>query len=47
MSFRFPSPRYKLTALRASLEPIELVVVDCPEEFIGVVTEALGRRKAK
>jgi GTP-binding protein len=26
-------------------EPIELVVVDCPEEFIGVVTEAMGRRK--
>jgi GTP-binding protein len=29
------------------LEPIELVVVDCPEEFIGVVTEALGRRKGQ
>jgi GTP-binding protein len=28
-------------------EPIELVVVDCPEEFIGVVTEALGRRKGQ
>ena len=27
------------------LEPIEQVVVDVPEEFIGVVTEALGRRK--
>ncbi len=27
------------------LEPIEMVVVDCPELFIGVVTEALGRRK--
>ena len=29
------------------LEPIELVVVDCPEEFIGVVTEAMGRRKGQ
>ena len=27
------------------LEPIEAVVVDCPDEFIGVITEALGRRK--
>src|SRR5712692_8625647 len=30
-----------------TLEPIELVVVDCPEEFIGVVTEAMGRRKGQ
>jgi GTP-binding protein len=30
-----------------TLEPIEMVVVDCPEEFIGVVTEALGRRKGQ
>ncbi len=29
------------------LEPIELCVVDCPETFIGVVTEALGRRKGR
>ncbi|NLV29793.1 MAG: translational GTPase TypA [Acidobacteria bacterium] len=29
------------------MEPIELVVIDCPENFIGVVTEALGRRKGK
>ena len=29
------------------LEPLELVVVDVPEEFIGVVTEALGRRKGQ
>jgi GTP-binding protein len=28
-------------------EPIELVVVDCPQEFIGVVTEAMGRRKGQ
>lgn len=27
------------------LEPIEQVVIDVPEEFVGVVTEALGRRK--
>ncbi|HYP52324.1 MAG TPA: translational GTPase TypA, partial [Pyrinomonadaceae bacterium] len=30
-----------------TFEPIEQVVVDCPEEFIGVVTEALGRRKGQ
>src|SRR5687767_202188 len=30
-----------------TLEPIELVVIDIPEEFIGVVTEALGRRKGQ
>ncbi len=29
------------------MEPIEQVVVDCPEDFIGVVTEALGRRKGQ
>ena len=29
------------------LEPIEQTVVDCPETFIGVVTEALGRRKGR
>ena len=29
------------------LEPIEQVVVDCPQEFIGVVTEAMGRRKGQ
>jgi GTP-binding protein len=26
-------------------EPIELAVIDAPEQFIGVVTEAMGRRK--
>ena len=30
-----------------TLEPIEQVVVDVPDEFIGVVTEALGRRKGQ
>ncbi|MBX3299829.1 MAG: translational GTPase TypA [Acidobacteria bacterium] len=29
------------------LEPIERVVVDVPDEFIGVVTEAMGRRKGQ
>ncbi|MDH3493793.1 MAG: translational GTPase TypA [Acidobacteriota bacterium] len=29
------------------MEPLELVVIDIPEEFIGVVTEALGRRKGQ
>jgi len=27
------------------LEPMELLVVDCPEEFIGVVTQKAGTRK--
>jgi GTP-binding protein len=30
-----------------TLEPIEAVVVDCPDDFIGVITEALGRRKGQ
>ena len=30
-----------------TVEPIEAVVIDCPDEFIGVVTEALGRRKGQ
>jgi GTP-binding protein len=29
------------------LEPMELVLIDCPDAFIGVVTEALGRRKGQ
>ncbi len=29
------------------LEPMELVVIDCPETFIGIVTEALGRRRGR
>jgi len=29
------------------LEPVELVVIDCPMIFIGVVSEALGRRKGQ
>ena len=29
------------------LEPIEHTVIDCPDTFIGVVTEALGRRKGR
>ena len=28
-------------------EPAELLVVDCPEGFIGVVTEKLGRRRGR
>jgi len=28
-------------------EPMELLVIDCPEEFIGVVTEKLGARKGR
>jgi len=30
-----------------TLEPIEAVVIDCPDEFIGVIAEALGRRKGQ
>jgi GTP-binding protein len=29
------------------LEPMELLVVDCPEEFIGAVTQKVGTRKGK
>jgi GTP-binding protein len=28
-------------------EPVELLVIDCPEEFIGVVIEKMGKRKGK
>jgi len=28
-------------------EPMELVVIDCPEEYIGVLTEKLGGRKGR
>jgi GTP-binding protein len=28
-------------------EPLERLVIDCPEEFIGTVIEKLGRRKGK
>ncbi len=28
-------------------EPLELLIIDCPEEFIGVVIEKLGTRKGK
>ncbi len=28
-------------------EPVELLVIDCPEQFIGVVIEKLGERKGK
>ena len=28
-------------------EPLELLVIDCPEAFIGVVIEKLGKRKGK
>ena len=29
------------------LEPLELLVIDCPEGFVGVVIEKLGNRKGK
>ncbi|HTS76614.1 MAG TPA: translational GTPase TypA [Bryobacteraceae bacterium] len=28
-------------------EPVELLVIDCPENFVGVVIEKLGQRKGK
>ena len=28
-------------------EPVELLVIDCPEAFLGVVIEKLGARKGK
>jgi GTP-binding protein len=28
-------------------EPVELLVIDCPEQFVGVVIEKLGTRKGK
>ncbi|HPC84135.1 MAG TPA: translational GTPase TypA [Thermoanaerobaculaceae bacterium] len=28
-------------------EPMELLVVDCPEEYIGVVTQKVGRRRGR
>ena len=28
-------------------EPMELLVIDCPEDFIGVVTQKLGNRKGR
>jgi len=31
----------------AKNEPMEIVQVDCPEEFVGVVTQKLGGRKGK
>src|SRR6266853_3354169 len=29
------------------LEPLERLVVDCPESFVGVVMESLGRRRGE
>lgn len=30
-----------------TMEPLEILVIDCPEEFVGVVIEKMGRRKGK
>jgi GTP-binding protein len=35
------------TAGGAIHEPLELLVIDCPEQFIGVVMEKLGERRGK
>ena len=29
------------------LEPLELLVIDCPEAFIGIIMETLGSGAAK
>ena len=29
------------------MEPVEMLVIDCPEPYIGVVIEKLGSRKGK
>jgi GTP-binding protein len=29
------------------MEPMELLLIDCPEEFVGVVTQKLGSRKGR
>lgn len=31
----------------ALFEPVELLVADCPEEYVGVVTQKLGRRRGR
>ncbi len=31
----------------ATVEPMEMLYVDCPEEFMGVITQKLGARKGK
>jgi GTP-binding protein len=28
-----------------TMEPLEMLIIDCPEEFVGVVIEKMGRRK--
>ncbi len=30
-----------------TMEPMELVVIDCPEEFVGVITQKLGPRRGR
>ena len=30
-----------------TVEPVELLVIDCPEQFVGVVIEKMGTRKGK
>src|ERR1035438_1485234 len=30
-----------------TMEPVEMLVIDCPEAYIGVVIEKLGSRKGK
>ncbi len=30
-----------------TMEPMELLLVDCPEEFIGVITQKIGTRRGK
>ena len=43
----FVQPEYKKDADGSLLEPIELLMIEVPEEYVGAVMERLGSRKAE
>jgi len=46
--FQVSKPKVILKEIDGQLsEPVEMVMVDVPEEFVGVVIEKLGRRRAE
>ncbi len=46
--FQVSKPKVIMKEVNGQLtEPVELVLVDVPEEFVGVVIDKLGRRKAE
>ncbi|NLC84647.1 MAG: translational GTPase TypA [Ruminococcaceae bacterium] len=46
--FQVSKPKVILKEIEGVLsEPVELVLIDVPEEFVGVVIEKLGRRRAE